>query len=217
MTQRRGISTNPAWPLRQLDDLQPDAVRGRFGGWLLPAVALVDKGQFHRAARCLLHRCGQVGNLAPILGIGGGGMQRQQIPQGIDRGVELRALLALGAGIVSPCPTLRRRLQSAAVMDSRSRRRCRPAPRCNSTRRRFVCRQQEQRHGGVGRRRGSVAGAFCPPPPNQVCDIFRTRLSSTRCCSSHWRGFVAEESCSILCTTRSSVPRFASCPRERPL
>jgi len=46
-------------------------------------------------------------------------MQRQQMPQRVDRHVQLRAALALGAVIASPRTAFRRRTQGAAVDDRR--------------------------------------------------------------------------------------------------
>ena len=79
-----------------LDDLQPDAMLLRGFGGVLSGIALVDIGQFHALARHLLHLFGQRSDLGAISLIGRRHLQRQQVPQRIDRDVDLGALASLG-------------------------------------------------------------------------------------------------------------------------
>ena len=79
---------------RQRDVRQVDSLRGRRLAWGSTGVALIDKSQRHRLARCLLDRFRQLRNVIAVRGIGPGDVQGQQLPQGIDRQLNLRALSA---------------------------------------------------------------------------------------------------------------------------
>jgi len=90
-----GQENKAALGLGQLDDRQLDAVLGRRCRWLLPGVALVHIRQFHVLAGDGLDPRRQLLDLRPLLLIGGCDQQRQQMPERIDRGVDLRAFAPL--------------------------------------------------------------------------------------------------------------------------
>lgn len=99
----------------ELDHLQCDAVHLGGRRRLFPRIALIDIGQFNLPVRDFLHRLGQLPNLIPILGIGRGDVQRQQVSQGIDGHMDFRAALALGPVVARPRATGGRRLQCPAI------------------------------------------------------------------------------------------------------
>ena len=84
-------------------------------------VALIDIGQRHGLPRGLLHGDGQLGNLLPVLGIGRGDMDRQQVPQGIDGQVDFGALFPFGTIPPRASTAFRGALQGAAVQNHRTR------------------------------------------------------------------------------------------------
>jgi hypothetical protein len=71
-----------AFGLRQRDDLQGHAVIGT-------GIILIDGGDFDRLAGGILHRRYQLADLIAILRGGRRDVQRQQVPQRIDRQVDL--------------------------------------------------------------------------------------------------------------------------------
>ena len=83
--------------VRQFDDLQRDAGgRGRLPRGLA-GVPLVDVGQGDRFAGRRLDRRRQLGDLRPVLGVGGRDVQREQLAQRVDGEVDLTARAARGA------------------------------------------------------------------------------------------------------------------------
>ena len=78
-------------------------------------IALIRISQLHAIARNLLHRLRELLDLRPILFIGRGDMQRQQVTQGVDCRVHFGALAPLGAVVARPRARLRRGLYRAAV------------------------------------------------------------------------------------------------------
>jgi hypothetical protein len=60
-------------------------------------------------------------DLGTVLLIGGGEKPRQQVAQGIDRGMYLTAFASFGSIIARSTPTFGRRLQSATIKDGRCR------------------------------------------------------------------------------------------------
>ena len=103
--------------LRQLDDLEPDAVPPGGIGGSLPGVALVDIGQFDAVAGLGLDRCGQPLHLGSVFGAGRRDVQGDHMAQRVDGEVQLGALLALGPIVSRPFPTLGRGSQRPAVDD----------------------------------------------------------------------------------------------------
>jgi hypothetical protein len=104
-----------------LDHLQLEAVGFGRGRRRAPGVTLVDVGQLDRLAGHGLHTGGQRFHLRPILLVGRGDHQGQQMAQGIDRRVHLGAALALGPVVAGAVAALGRRLERAAVQDHRAR------------------------------------------------------------------------------------------------
>jgi hypothetical protein len=82
-----------AWP-GQFDDFQAHPLFLR--GWcrLLARGALIPESQFHALSCHFLHGRSQFAHLSPILLIGRGEMQGQQISQGIERNQRLRSTRA---------------------------------------------------------------------------------------------------------------------------
>lgn len=72
-----------------LDHLKADAMRSGVGGRRLAGVAPVDVRQLHRLARRLLHRPRQPLHPRPVLLVRRADAQREQVPQGVDGGVDL--------------------------------------------------------------------------------------------------------------------------------
>ena len=97
-------------------------------GRLVPGVALVDRGECDRGAGDLLHLGGQRPDLAPVLLMGGGDMQRQQMAQHIHRQMHLRAPTAFGAIIARSCASR-----------STSRRLCTTASNTPALSQRWLC------------------------------------------------------------------------------
>ena len=67
----------------------------RVGLGLLSGVALVHEAHLHTLPGDVLHRCRQRRDLGPILGVGRGDDEGQQMPQGVDGGVGLAPLRRL--------------------------------------------------------------------------------------------------------------------------
>ncbi len=80
-------------------------------------IALVHKRHLDRVIGGGLDLLGQFGDLRPILLIGRGDMQGQQIPQRSDRQMNLAAFPAFGASLAGPRATFRRGLQRPTVKD----------------------------------------------------------------------------------------------------
>jgi hypothetical protein len=86
-------------------------------------IALIDVGQLHGVAGQRLDLLGQRADLRPILGVGRGHPEGEQMAQRIDHQMRLRALLPFGAVVPGPGATLRCALQRAAIdRDGRRRR-----------------------------------------------------------------------------------------------
>ncbi len=85
----------PLLGLRQLDHLQPNAARGGVRFVLLPGVALIDEAHLHGLSGDLLDIRRRRLDLGAVASIGRGHVQHQQLPQRIDGGVNLGALLLL--------------------------------------------------------------------------------------------------------------------------
>jgi hypothetical protein len=88
-------------------------------GRLDPRVALVDKREADCLSRDLLDLGSQLCDLGPILFVGGGDMQCQQVTQGIYRHMHLTAPLAFGAIISSTGATFWSRLPCSAIKNGR--------------------------------------------------------------------------------------------------
>jgi hypothetical protein len=119
-----GQQHEPLLGLRQRVDVQLDAARRRVLLDWLPRVALIDEAHRHGVPGRFLHRLDQHRHLRPILLIGRRHHQGQQVAQRIDRHVDLRSLLALGAIVAivpSALPALRGRLPGRTVEPDRAR------------------------------------------------------------------------------------------------
>jgi hypothetical protein len=103
--------------VRQLGDLELDAVRFRCGRRSLARVALIDKGEFDAVAGRRLDGGCQRGDLIPFIGISRSHVQRQQGAERIDRKVNLGTLAPFVAVIPGAMPTFRRALYRAAVQN----------------------------------------------------------------------------------------------------
>jgi hypothetical protein len=73
-----------------LDDLEADAVG--VGGRLVAGGALVNEGERDRLAGHRLDGLGQLGDLGAVPLIGRRHVQGEQVTEGVDRQVDLRAL-----------------------------------------------------------------------------------------------------------------------------
>jgi hypothetical protein len=91
------------------------AGRGLMGVWT--GIALVDKDDLDGVAGHLLDLLSQVSHLSPLLFIGRGDMQSQQVAQGINRHVNFTALFAFMAVIAGATATFRGRLQRPAIQN----------------------------------------------------------------------------------------------------
>jgi hypothetical protein len=115
-TQRRGNNTIPRLASGSL------TTSARCRGWRPPRrdrarVALIRVGQRHVLAGDILNGGGQLARLRPILGIGRGDVEREQVVQRVDGEMELRALLPLMAVVPRPGTAFRRALEGAATDD----------------------------------------------------------------------------------------------------
>ena len=81
--------------LVMLYDFQVNALLGCGGRRFFAGIPLIDKSYFYLLLGHGLNRLRQLGDLRPVLFIGGSHPQRQQMTQSIDRGVNLRALAFL--------------------------------------------------------------------------------------------------------------------------
>ncbi len=77
-----------------LDDDEVDAVPLGLGLGILARVALANIGDLDALAGGRLHGGGEALDLGAVLCVGRRDVQRQEMPQRIDRGMELRSLLA---------------------------------------------------------------------------------------------------------------------------
>jgi hypothetical protein len=111
-----------------LDHFKPQAMLFSGFGSVGAGGTLVYIGQFDRAAGHLLHLLGRRGDLFAIPLIGRRDGQRQQVPEGGDRDVDLRSLTPLGSVIARLRSRFRRRLQCAAVDHQHCRLALAPAP-----------------------------------------------------------------------------------------
>ena len=75
----------------------------RFGllSWGITSVALVNESQFHRLPGHLLYALSQLAHLCPVLLIGWGDQQRQQMTLHINGYMHLAAFAPLGSIIAS--------------------------------------------------------------------------------------------------------------------
>jgi hypothetical protein len=94
-----------------------------FGGFrcVFACVALIDKGDLDCLASLLLHSLRKFRDLGAVLFISGCHAQGEQMPERIDRQMDLTAFPAFGSVIAGACAALRRRLQSPAINDCGSR------------------------------------------------------------------------------------------------
>jgi len=90
-------------------------------GWLIAGVALVHKGHLHRLAGYLLDLFRQLRDLGPVLFIGGGDIQRQQMAQGIHREVGLAAFAPFRPIVAGLLTAFRGGLQGAPVKNDGTR------------------------------------------------------------------------------------------------
>jgi hypothetical protein len=97
--------------LGQLDDLQLPMLGLCILRGLVPRIPLVDIRDVHRIARHVLDLRGQMRHLPPLLDVGRGDMQRQEVPQGIDGHMDFTPACAFGPVIAGPGTALGRRLQ----------------------------------------------------------------------------------------------------------
>jgi hypothetical protein len=99
--------------LRMLDHFQPYAVAG--GGLFcgLARIALIDISKLHVLLGDPLYLGGELLDLGPILLIGCGHMQRQQVSERVHRRMHLGALAAFRAIVAGPRSRLRRGLDRA--------------------------------------------------------------------------------------------------------
>lgn len=81
----------------------------------LAGVALIDIGQLDGAAGHLLHLFCERSDLGSVALVRSPDLQRQQVAQGVDRDVDLRAFAPFSFLVASPRSRLRGRLQRAAV------------------------------------------------------------------------------------------------------
>jgi hypothetical protein len=95
--------------------------QGFESGRLLAGVAAIHVGQLDALPSHFLHRPGQLAHLRAVLLGGRGDAQSEQMSEGVDGSVQLRALLALGAIVAGSVVALGAGAQRAAVED---RRRC---------------------------------------------------------------------------------------------
>ena len=105
----------PTLGIRQPDDIQVDPLLLGCLAWGLPGVALVHEGQFDALSCRFLHHSGQFADLRPILLIGRGHMQRQEMPQGIDGQMHLASFSSLRSIVPRSMSTFWGRLQRTAV------------------------------------------------------------------------------------------------------
>ena len=84
-------------------------------------IGRIDESQFNVLPSGLLHSLCQGTDLGTVLLIGRRDQPRQQIAQGIDRGMYLTAEAKFGSIIARSTPTFGRRLQSATIKDGRCR------------------------------------------------------------------------------------------------
>lgn len=100
---------------RVFDHFELDAVALSGFGGVRSGVALIDVGHLDRSSGDGLHLLGQGLDLGAVALIGWSNPQRQQVPQGIDRDVDLGALAPFGSVLSGAGPTLGSRLQSPAI------------------------------------------------------------------------------------------------------
>jgi hypothetical protein len=92
--------------------------RGVLGG-LIASIALIHKCDVARSACHVLPLGRQLSDLSPILGVGGGDMQGEQMVQGIDGHMYLAAPFTFSPVIPRTGAALRCRLQRPALQDGR--------------------------------------------------------------------------------------------------
>jgi len=115
-----GQEHEAALGLRQLDDLERDAMfSGRCGG-LFSCIALVDKSDLDVLAGFRLNGLGDAADLGAIVSVCGRDMQGQKMAKGVDGEMQFRSLLAFGAVISRASAAFRRRAQGPAVDDGGS-------------------------------------------------------------------------------------------------
>ena len=90
----------------QLDDDQFNAICGRGLGRLCTGVTLVDESNCDGVPSDELHLAGQFSDLSPLLFVGGGHMQGEQVAQRIHGYMHFATLLVFSAIIASAGATL---------------------------------------------------------------------------------------------------------------
>lgn len=85
--------------------------------WRLAGVALVAVGQRDRLPGRFLHGGGPFCDLRPVLRVGRGDVQCEEVPEGIDGEIDLAALAPFGPVPTGPIAAFGRALQGAAVED----------------------------------------------------------------------------------------------------
>ena len=103
--------------VRQLDHMQFDARGGRRLGRHLAGIPLVDVDQFDVFAGGVLDSLGERLDLGPILFVGRGDDQRQQLAQGIDRQMQLGPLLPFVPVVARAVSALGRALDGLTIED----------------------------------------------------------------------------------------------------
>ena len=98
-----------------------DPPRFRFLARAVSRIALVDPRQFHRVARCLLDRIGEVADLSTLLRIRRRDPQGQQVPERVDGGMDLGALGSLVAVVARAVPALRCAAHRPCIQHDRGR------------------------------------------------------------------------------------------------
>jgi site-specific DNA recombinase len=112
-----GQQHEPLPRLRQFHHLELDSVRRGGLTRVLACVPLVDERDLDRLARRLLQARAQVRHLRAVLLVGGGDLQRQQVPERVDRDVDLAPLAPLRPVVARPRSALGRRLHRPRVED----------------------------------------------------------------------------------------------------
>ena len=108
-----------AFGLGMFDDHQPDAPAIGLARGLIARMALVDVGHFHGLTRRVLDGFGHLRDLLAIRSVRWGDDEREELPERVNRQMQLRPLLALVAVIATAIPVLDRAVQRAAVNDRR--------------------------------------------------------------------------------------------------
>ena len=161
----------------QLDHLQLDPMGRGVGSGLRAGLTLVSESDLNAVSRRRLHRLGQFPDLLPILDVGGGDLQGEQVSKRADRQVNRAALAAFRPVVAGGCPTFRHALGGPAVED-RGRRVVRAVlPHRSSTRR--SCAMSAKQPASIPRRACGETAAH----GGKLVDSIRrcTRSSGAHC------------------------------------